>query len=527
MPPSLALTSPSLLEVTSALTPTQIPVKCLTLFALLHSIPVGRRAARLRLFLLRSLSLACCCKSMVHTSFDLNSPSSATSRLLVSPSNSLAGFLSLIYRAPLPLGPRCCCHSCIFSLLRSSSSSLPPRSLAKTSQCALQKMMSPTSTKGAFSLHRNHITTKKITRPHVIVWLVVVITFWYLLAQIARIWPEFSYNPICGLSLPALTPAACNPSFSSPPLPPPPSPPAFADSTPTEPAVHHYKIENHLHSNRPTPTPLPGRRYDPVTGKPLTPAGGRDAAAYLVQNYGDVPLDPFTKRPFDSFVDDMAEPRVPSIHKDPSPSEPAEVLDTVHNDLRILPLGDSITLGLGSHDFTGYRKYLQERLVADYDKVTLVGSLRNGSMENNDHDGWWGTDIAVIGGLAAMAYAKRPNVVLLHAGTNDIKYYGDNQQFLDLAPARLGLLVDQVHLACPDAVVLVAKIIRSGAYWAPLDRVVAFNEGVEREMLKRIATGRHVVLVDAFSRVAESDMYDPKHPTDEGNVRLSNVLCTC
>ena len=370
-------------------------------------------------------------------------------------------------------------------------------------------MLSPTSSKGASLLHRNHITTRKISRPQVIVWLVVVITFYYLFAQVARIWPDFSYNPVCALSLPALTPAACKPS-----------PPHQASADPTtqaQPTVQHYKIEDHLHTNRPTPTPLPGRRYDPVTGKPLTPAGNRDAAAYLIQNYGDVPVDPFTKRPFDSFVDDMAEPRVQPPHKDSSKAKlSADDQDTAHNDLRILPLGDSITLGLGSHDFTGYRKHLHQRLVADHNKVTMVGSLRNGSMENNDHDGWWGTDIAVIGGLAAMSYSKRPNVVLLHAGTNDIKYYGDNQEFLDLAPARLGDLVDQVHLACPDAVVLVAKIIRSGSYWAPLDRVLAFNEGVEREMLKRIATGKHVVLVDAFSRVAESDMYDPKHPTDEG-----------
>jgi hypothetical protein len=48
-----------------------------------------------------------------------------------------------------------------------------------------------------------------------------------------------------------------------------------------------------------------------------------------------------------------------------------------------MPLGASITYGVGSTDGNGYRKYVRDHLVrAGYD-VTMVGSRRAGTMENN------------------------------------------------------------------------------------------------------------------------------------------------
>jgi len=54
----------------------------------------------------------------------------------------------------------------------------------------------------------------------------------------------------------------------------------------------------------------------------------------------------------------------------------------------------------------------------------------------------------------------RPNVVLLHIGTNDMaRPETPEEKWVD-APKRLAALLDDVLNVCPDAAVLVAKITR-------------------------------------------------------------------
>ena len=54
-------------------------------------------------------------------------------------------------------------------------------------------------------------------------------------------------------------------------------------------------------------------------------------------------------------------------------------------ELRILPLGDSITYGLKSTDNNGYRLQLLNNLLGR--KVIYVGSVRNGDMQDNFNEG--------------------------------------------------------------------------------------------------------------------------------------------
>ena len=63
-------------------------------------------------------------------------------------------------------------------------------------------------------------------------------------------------------------------------------------------------------------------------------------------------------------------------------------------ELRILPLGASITLGYGSSDANGYRLYLQEDLAST--TLQYVGSMRNGSMSDNYHEGHSGFTIRSV-----------------------------------------------------------------------------------------------------------------------------------
>jgi lysophospholipase L1-like esterase len=95
---------------------------------------------------------------------------------------------------------------------------------------------------------------------------------------------------------------------------------------------------------------------------------------------------------------------------------PAPVPDTTATPapipLRIMPLGDSITLGLTSRTFSGYRDDLCRRLTAAGLDVDLVGSVASGTGPDIDHEGHPGWTIAQIAAMAdAWLAAAAPDVV--------------------------------------------------------------------------------------------------------------------
>lgn len=193
-------------------------------------------------------------------------------------------------------------------------------------------------------------------------------------------------------------------------------------------------------------------------------------------------------------------------------------------DLRILPLGDSITYGYRSSDGNGYRLDLLDQLAGN--NVTYIGSLNSGSMTNNANEGWSGYRIAWIGDKGKRSFPERPNVILLMAGTNDMIF---NDSIAD-APTRLGTLIDECILACPDAVVIVAQIT---PLLDPLgdstgeDKTVAFNAAVPAIVQQRVSgNNSKIVLVDmqnAVNGLSGSDLYDGIHPTDAGYAKMANI----
>lgn len=74
--------------------------------------------------------------------------------------------------------------------------------------------------------------------------------------------------------------------------------------------------------------------------------------------------------------------------------------------LRILPLGASITYGYTSNDGNGYRKFLRDMIVDYGNPVNMVGSRRNGTMEDNDVEGWPGDIIDQVHAKAKVALPK-------------------------------------------------------------------------------------------------------------------------
>ena len=100
------------------------------------------------------------------------------------------------------------------------------------------------------------------------------------------------------------------------------------------------------------------------------------------------------------------------------------------------------------------------------------------------------------------------------AGTNDLNA-GNTQDPISSAPGRLGSLIDQIVKACPDAVVVVAKLVPNTGSGKPA-LVATFNAAVSGLVQTRQAAGAKVILADMFSAVDPSQLGDRLHPNDNG-----------
>ncbi|CAN9479384.1 unnamed protein product [Alternaria alternata] len=178
--------------------------------------------------------------------------------------------------------------------------------------------------------------------------------------------------------------------------------------------------------------------------------------------------------------------------------------------LRILPLGDATTWGWQPNQENGtdgYRARLLRELVrARYHSVDFVGTQHSGFMDNNDNEGHEGHTISQLQGVMRDGLQMRPNLVLLHVGTNDLARPESMAERWSDAPNRLASLLDEVLDVCPDAVVLVAKIIRAEKMQTRAN-IEAFNDAVPVVVRKKLEQGFKLAVVD-HSIVGPSDTQD-------------------
>ena len=187
--------------------------------------------------------------------------------------------------------------------------------------------------------------------------------------------------------------------------------------------------------------------------------------------------------------------------------------------LRVMPLGDSITWGVGSSTGNGYRAPLWNRLAADGHPLDFVGTVRGGSMSDPDNEGHSGYRIDQIATLADASLTRyRPNVVTLHIGTNDLQGASE----VDSAIARLRSLVNQITADVPDATVLVASLVVSTSSSEERWRGT-YNQAVRQIVSDAQATGKRVAFVD-MSSLTTADLADPLHPNDSGYQKMADAF---
>lgn len=197
-------------------------------------------------------------------------------------------------------------------------------------------------------------------------------------------------------------------------------------------------------------------------------------------------------------------------------NEPFQPCPGAGEPCRILPLGDSITWGIGYEG--GYRVALFERARAAGKQLTFTGSLENGPTllsgtpfprRHQGVSGW--TVEQVMTTVPVPALQTMPHIVLLHAGTNDM-YARTN---VSRIAERLDALIERLEKAAPAALIVVAEIL---PLTDPELREAArqYNAEVRRRVQARAARGEHVLLVDQFSGFSTALLRDGVHPTQAG-----------
>jgi len=188
---------------------------------------------------------------------------------------------------------------------------------------------------------------------------------------------------------------------------------------------------------------------------------------------------------------------------------------------KILPLGDSITYGIGYAG--GYRVELFRKAQADGKAITFTGSLSNGPntvdgmpfpKNNEGHSGWKIDQLVPL--IPRPALQDPPHIVLLMIGTNDIAQRAD----LANAPKRLGALLDKLAMEAPTAAIVVATLVPlNGADSA----VQSYNAALPGIVQARAAAGMHVTLIDQFKGFPASELGDGVHPNRQGYERMAGT----
>ena len=221
----------------------------------------------------------------------------------------------------------------------------------------------------------------------------------------------------------------------------------------------------------------------------------------------------------------------------------AQVTNICTDEIKVMPLGDSITTGKYSghntdesapEDDIGYRKDFWELLQAAGYSVDFVGTESNGSAypfsdpQHEGHNGWTDTQIAdniynEPGGENWLSQ-NHADVITLHIGTN----------FLDNDPGDVERILNEIDEYETDTgkrvIVILARIIDM----VPNNPVVTqFNNNVEDMAEGRTEFGVDLFMVDMEDGAGinysiwpgnpSGDMIDSLHPYASGYTKMAAV----
>lgn len=194
--------------------------------------------------------------------------------------------------------------------------------------------------------------------------------------------------------------------------------------------------------------------------------------------------------------------------------------------VRIMPLGDSITAGIGSSTDDGYRWQLAKYLidVQQLYTATWVGSQTSGLQSNPHHEGHSGWTIAdLTTGIDGWMATYQPDVVLLEAGVNDARQGADASTMA----AHMSALLGRILADSPSVRVIVGDVVPPW-YGTQQDVASVAVQRFDALLPSVVATaGPQVSLARMSAGVTSSQLGDGLHPNDAGYWDMAWVWWRC
>lgn len=211
--------------------------------------------------------------------------------------------------------------------------------------------------------------------------------------------------------------------------------------------------------------------------------------------------------------------------------------------IRIMPLGDSITVGSSSGTlpagdsryYISYRKPLRYSLVPTegYD-INYVGSQTDGEeifadVEHEGHAGWFAAGTATTSILQEVndfLTANPADIVLLHIGTNDISTGQNPSEVKNEIESILNAIDAYEQNAGKDIWVVLALIINRATGCPYRSQTTSLNTALETMADNRRADGDKIVVVDMEAAIDNynigAEMYDCVHPSAAGYEKMAD-----
>ncbi len=190
--------------------------------------------------------------------------------------------------------------------------------------------------------------------------------------------------------------------------------------------------------------------------------------------------------------------------------------------VKIMPLGDSITEAFTNH--ASYRYWLFNKLAtAGYD-VDFVGSMTgvsggaplfsNFDQNHEGHSGWRADEVQA--NIINWANTSRPDVVLLHIGTNDVEQGQSNSGTIN----EISGTIDNLRSVLPNVKILLAQVIPANGFTS---QVNSLNGLISTLAGQKNTAQSPVILVNQNSGFnVSTDTYDGIHPDESGEIKMSD-----
>lgn len=197
--------------------------------------------------------------------------------------------------------------------------------------------------------------------------------------------------------------------------------------------------------------------------------------------------------------------------------------------IKIMPLGDSITLGVGSTIVDGavggYRNDLASLLAGAGINFDFVGTLNDGTGFDADHEGHggWRAD-QIETNVFSYLNATQPDMVLLHIGTNDISQDQPNTSTI----VEIESIVDKIHDFDPAIKIVVSSLVpRNDQY----DDATATLNTLIQELVKQKRQDGYKTYFAGNNLVFKANpnwradyLADFEHPNDNGYAVMAEVF---